>query len=287
LLSLADEFAVNTEWVTAGVSKRVAIPKFLWSSTLPDVQQFNNGVAYFRDYIRAVIEKRRIEEAEGKGVKDLMSAMFHAKEDDEAPMTDDEILDETIMFFLAGHETSSNTLCWALHGLSQNPNVLNKLIDEVDRVLEGREPTWEDLPKLRYMDAVLKEALRLYNTVPMTGRCATKDFEFKGTHIPKGTRLMLYLQGAHTDADFFPQPDKFLPERWETPEAASLPFFAFGYGARMCIGRKFAWTEMQVALARLLQHFTFDLVPGQTIERVHSITKGPKNGIKFVFKSRN
>jgi cytochrome P450 len=136
------------------------------------------------------------------------------------------------------------------------------------------------------MDHVLKETLRLYNTVPMTGRITTRDVEFKGLQLPKGTQVLLYLEGSHMDQDYFPEPTKFHPERWEAPEAASLPFYAFGYGARMCIGRKFAWTEMQVALARILQHLTFELVPNQTINRVHSITKGPKEGIKFVFKPR-
>jgi cytochrome P450 len=282
----ADEFAINTDHITTGVSKRISIPRPLWNLALKDSKQFNESAAYFRNYIRGVIEKRRREEAEGKGAKDLMSAMFQAQEDGEAPMTDDEILDETIMFFLAGHETSSNTLCWALYALSQHPNALEKLIEEVDRVLGSRDPEWEDLPKLKYMDAVLKEALRVYNTVPLTGRIALRDIEFKGTRIPKGTQLVLFLQGVHTDPEIFPEPDLFKPERWEGPDASSLPFLAFGYGARMCIGRKFAWTEMQVALARMLQHFTFELVPGQTIERIHSITSGPKHGIRFIFKPR-
>jgi cytochrome P450 len=86
--------------------------------------------------------------------------------------------------------------------------------------------------------------------------------------------------------EYYPEPEKFLPERWEAPDAASLPFFAFGYGARMCIGRKFAWTEMQIALARIVQNFTVELAPGQTIEGVHSVTKGPKKGMKILFKPR-
>jgi cytochrome P450 len=282
-----DDFAKNTEIVAEGLNRRIFLPKLLWNAVLSDGKAYLDGADYIRKYIRDVVEKRRAEdEADEDDKKDLMSAMFKAKEDDEAPMSDDEILDETIMFFLAGHETSSNTLCWTLLGLCNNPEALRKCTEEVDRVLEGREPEWEDLHKLKYMDAVLKESLRFYNTAPVTGRLTTKDVEFKGSVIPKGTQLMVFIQGTHMDSDYFKEPEKFMPERWEADDASHLPFLAFGYGARMCIGRKFAWTEMQVVLARILQNFTLELAPDQTIKAVHSVTKGPKAGIKIVFNPR-
>jgi len=161
-------------------------------------------------------------------------------------MTDTQVRDEALTLFLAGHETTANALTWAWYLLSQNPDCERRLHQELDTVLEGRAPGWDDLPQLRYTEMVFAEALRLYPPAWAIGRQALEPFELGGVQIPAQSILIMSPFLVHRDARWFENPERFEPERW-TPEARDarpkFSYFPFGGGARVCIGERFAWMK--------------------------------------------
>jgi cytochrome P450 len=189
--------------------------------------------------------------------------------------------------FLAGHETTAIALSWTCYLLTQNPQIAANLADELRTVLGDREPTPEDLPRLRYTDMVLKEAMRLYPAVWGIGRRAIADCEIGGYRIAAGTNVFLFQWLTQRDARFFPDPDRFDPERWrEDPvRSGKIPrfaYFPFGGGPRVCVGASFAMMEATLLLAMIVQRFHLDLVPGHAVEILGSVTLRPKHGIRVI-----
>ena len=167
-------------------------------------------------------------------------------------MSIQQVRDEAMTLFLAGHETTAVAMTWTMYLLSRHPGVEEKLQAELDEVLNGRVPEPEDLPRLAYTRKVLSESMRLFPPVTGIGRQAIRDTEVGGYALPEGTIVGLSQWTVHRDARWYPEPRRFDPERWEPDEEAKRPrysYFPFGGGPRLCIGEPFAWMEGILLLA--------------------------------------
>jgi cytochrome P450 len=195
---------------------------------------------------------------------DLVSMLLAARdpENPDAPgMSDQQIRDEAMTIFLAGHETTANAMAWTWHLLGQSRSVESRLHDELARVLNGRTPTVEDVPKLEYTRAVVAESMRVYPPVWTMGRKAIDEHTIDGHLIAPGSLVIMSQWIAHHDPRWWNEPDTFRPERWlESAPTKTRPkysYFPFGGGSRLCIGESFAWTEAILLLATIAQRWTF------------------------------
>lgn len=205
-------------------------------------------------------------------------------EDTGGKMTDLQVRDEAMTLFLAGHETTANTLSWTFYLLSQNPAAEAKLHAEIDEVLESRAPTFEDLPKLQYTEMIISESMRLFPPAWGIGRRSLVDQSIGPYSVPKDSIILLSPFVTQRDPRFFPEPEKFKPERWTAEAKASLPAFAyfpFGGGARRCIGEGFAWAEAILILATLCKGWRVRLDQSNPVELNALFTLRPKNGIQM------
>jgi cytochrome P450 len=204
-------------------------------------------------------------------------------------MSDTEVRDETMTLFLAGHETTANALAWGLHLLSRNPEVYTRLCNEVDTVLGGRSPTLEDMPRLPYALQVFKETMRLYPPAYIVGRTAMRDVSIGEHTLPKGITAFINIYGMHHRAKFFPNPERFDPDRFRPEvekEMVRSSYLPFGAGPRVCIGNQFALLEGQVVLAALAQRIKFEAASTREIQTEPLITLRPKNGVPLLVRRR-
>ena len=175
--------------------------------------------------------------------------------------------------------------------LGQHPQVEAKLIEELHAVLADREPTPENLPRLRYTEMVLKESMRLYPPVWRIARKAIADCEIGGYRVTAGTNIFIFQSLTQRDPRFFANPDAFDPERWrEDPiRCGKIPrfaYFPFGGGSRVCLGAAFAMLEATLVLAMIQQKFHLDLVPGHLVTPVPTVTLRPRGGIRVTVRRR-
>src|SRR5882757_1359487 len=269
--------------IAANFGRTVLIP--LWVPT-PRNLRAKLGIKRLEKVIYRIIENRR---ASGGDSGDLLSILLQAQDEDGTRMSDRQLRDETITLFLAGHETTANTLSWTWWLLAQNPAVEKKLHEELDGVLGGRAPTVDDLPKLTYLSHMLTESLRLYPTAWGMARLAAEEHEIAGYPVRPGYGVAFAQWVMHRDARWFDAPLEFRPERWENDLAKQLPrfaYFPFGGGPRQCIGNTFALMEASVVLATVGQRFRFALAPDHKVTPLASITLRPKNGIQVRLEAR-
>ncbi|MBM3809472.1 MAG: cytochrome P450 [Acidimicrobiia bacterium] len=219
--------------------------------------------------ILRVINERRHGTSDAAG-GDLVSMLLAARDPEnpsEAGMTDAQIRDEAMTIFLAGYETTANAMSWTWHLLGGHPHVAAKLHDEIAHVLDGGEPTVEDVPKLEYTRAVIAESMRLFPPAWTMGRLAIEPHTIAGHSIPAGALVLVPQWLAHRDPRWWPEPEVFRPERWaEKSERPKYAYFPFGGGSRICIGEAFAWTEAILLLATIAQRWSFTPVRPPQIE---------------------
>lgn len=231
--------------------------------------------------VREMIALRR---AQGFSRPDLLSKLLAAKDDETgAGMSDQQVRDEVLILFLAGHETTALAISWTFHLLSQHPKVEAALVDELNTVLAGRDPTFEDLPRLKYAERVVHESLRLYPPAWSLGREALAPFEMGGQRFEKGAWIWVLPWTMHRDPRFYPDPLAFRPERWEDGFAKKLPrgaYIPFGAGPRVCIGNQFAMMESVLLLATIAQRFSLRAAPSPAVIPEPAITLRFKHGIK-------
>ena len=261
------------------------LPSFI---PIPTTRRLQRAVGQLDKVIYEIIRRRR---TSGQTSGDLLSVLLRAQDDEGLGMTDRQLHDEIMTLFLAGHETTANALSWTWLLLGQNPGVEEKLVEELRRVLSGRSPTAADLPRLTYTEMILREAMRLYPPVWVIGRRGLAPFRMGEYELPAETNVLMSQIITHRDARYFPDPDRFDPDRWKAddPRFVSLPrfaYFPFGRGPRVCIGAGFAMMEAVLLLATIAQRFTLTLVPGQTIEKLPSVTLRPKSGIRVILHRR-
>jgi cytochrome P450 len=222
---------------------------------------------------------------------DLLS-MLLAAQDEEAGgrgMTDEQVRDEAMTIFLAGHETTANALAWTWYLLSSAPDVEARLHEEIDRVLGGRLPTMADMPSLPFAEQVVTESMRLYPPAWIIGRRAIDAYPVGDYLLPPRTIVIISPYVLHRDPRRFSEPDRFLPERWTPEFKASLPPFAyvpFGGGPRRCIGESFAWMELVLVLSTIAQRWRLRVVPEHPVVPQPVITLRTKHGIKMTAVAR-
>ncbi|HEU0167222.1 MAG TPA: cytochrome P450 [Chloroflexota bacterium] len=253
---------------------------------LPENYRYKAAVAQLNRIIYGIIAERR---ASGEDAGDLLSMLLSAQDIDGERMTDQQVRDEAMTLFLAGHETTANALSWTAYLLAQNPEVDAKLAHELRTVLNGRAPTVDDLPSLPYTANVITESMRLYPPAWVIGRIAVEPCTIGGQPIEPGTLLWASQWVVHHDGRWYQDPEQFRPERWTPEFQRQLPkfaYFPFGGGQRICIGNNFALMEASLILATVAQRYRLELVPRQRIEGLPSITLRPKYGIQMVARAR-
>ncbi|MGH9847761.1 MAG: cytochrome P450, partial [Blastocatellia bacterium] len=274
--------------VTMQAFNRLTLPfsNLIERLPLPSVRRFARAKERLDATIYRMIRERR---ASGEDQGDLLSMLVQARDEegDGTGMTDEQLRDEAMTIFLAGHETTANALTWTWYLLSQYPAVEARLHAEIDEVSNGRLPTAEDFPRLKYAEMVLAESMRLYPPAWIIGRRALSDYSIDGYRIPAGSILLMSQYVVHHRAEYFPDPFRFDPERW-TPEAKEsrpqFSYFPFGGGPRLCIGEQFAWMEGVLVLAAIAQRWR--LLATET-PRIHPlITLRPKGGLRMTAEAR-
>jgi cytochrome P450 len=218
----------------------------------------------------------------------LMQAQYEGDEQDAhegRTMSDQQLRDEVMTLFLAGHETTALALSWTLYLLSQNPHAEARLRKELDEVLQGRSPSLADLPNLTYTRMALDESMRLYPPAWVTERKSLQDDEIGGYPIPAGTTVVICPYVTHRHPQFWADPETFDPERFNPENANGRPryaYFPFGGGPRQCIGNTFALLEAHLILATILQRYRLELAPGWQVQPDPLITLRPKGGLWMV-----
>ena len=248
--------------------------------------RFNRDVRRIDRFVYRLIEERRVS---GEDTGDLLSMLLAARDEDGGRMTDKQLRDELMTIFLAGHETTALALTWAWYLLAQNPEAEARLAAELEEVLDGRAPTVEDLPRLRYADWVVKESMRLYPPAWAVGRECVRECEVGGYRVPVGMQVFGFQWVVQRDPRWFTDPLAFRPERWGEESVARLPkyaYFPFGGGPRLCIGNYFATMEAVLILSTVAQRFRLRLLPGHPVEPLPALSLRPKHGLKVTLEAR-
>ncbi|HEV3445991.1 MAG TPA: cytochrome P450 [Gemmataceae bacterium] len=213
---------------------------------------------------------------------DLLSMLLQVRDEDGSGMSDLQLRDQVMTLFLAGHETTANSLSWTWYLLARHPEVEAKLGKELQDVLGGRPPTVADLPRLRYTDYVVCESMRLYPPVFAFGREALQACTLGGYEIPAGATVIMSQWIMHRHPRYFDNPEEFHPDRWANgllQRISKYVYFPFGGGPRICIGNTFAMMEASLVLATLAQHYRFTLLPEPPVVPWPAVTLRPRHGI--------
>lgn len=269
---------------TARVGRLIKPPD--WFPT-PLNRRFERAASHLDRLIYDFIAQRRASGVEGD---DLLSLLLHAHDEQDGRMTDRQLRDEAMTLFMAGHETTANTLAWVWYLLATNPDAEQRLHAELDAVLAGRSPTIEDYPRLRFAEHVVNEALRLYPTVWMVGREVVEPCHVGPYPIKRGTTVYMSQWIVHRDPRWFDEPLVYRPERWDDPKMKALPryaFFPFGGGPRICIGNNFAMLEAVLLLSEIAQRFQLRLANPAPIRPLPTMTLRPVGGVRVVLRSRS
>ena len=260
------------------------LPKFVPTPSRAHMQE---GVNYINGLLMEMIEKRR---AEGSDKHDLLTMLMDARDDEDQPMSTTQLLDEIRSLYLAGHETTATTLSWTWYLLSRSPEAYARLEAEIDEVLQGRAPTADDVQRLPYCNAVIKESLRCYPVAWITQRVALEDVEIGGYQIAKDTAIFLSPWIVHHDPRWYDEPEAFMPERW-LKDKADLPpreaYIPFGGGPHICLGNGLAMMEGVLLLATLLQRYRISVVAEHPPEIELAGTLRPKSGLQASFTQRS
>ncbi len=257
---------------------------------LPFVKRFQRARETLDRIIYRMIDERR---ASGEDKGDLLSMLLMARDQEDLAsggMSDEQVRDEAMTLFLAGHETTANALTWTWYLLSQNPQIAARMHAEIDDVLQdGRVPGFDDLPQLKYVEMVLAEGMRLYPPPWGVGRKAIGPHRIGEYTAEPGSIMLMSPYVMHRDPRYYVDPERFDPDRWLPEIAAQRPkfaYFPFGGGARLCIGERFAWMEGILLLAILGHKWNPQLVPGHRVEHKAMITLRPKYGMQMVLQPR-
>lgn len=238
---------------------------------------------------RAVLDEIVFSEIAGRradpdpGRQDILSLLIGARGEGGEAFTDREVRDQVMTLMFAGHDTSTSTLSFMMHELARHPDVLARLCEEQDRVLGGATPTVDQLEKeMPYLEMVLDEVLRLYPPAWIGPRRAVREFEFGDYAVPEGAYVNYCSWASHRIPEVFPDPEAFVPERFERERKAALPrgaYVPFGGGSRICIGKRFGQTEVKLVATMLLQRLRLDALPGRTMTVRQMPTLSPKGGL--------
>jgi cytochrome P450 len=256
---------------------------FMERLPLPSARRFIAARQRLDARVYRMLRERR---ASGVDHGDLFSMLLLAQdaEGDGQGLTDQQIRDEVVTIFLAGHETTASALTWSWYLLAQHPEVHRRLHAEVDEVLGERLPTLDDIPHLPFVSGVFAEALRLYPVAAMIFRRALEDHPVGDYVIPRGGIVILSQYVMHRDRRFYPNPDVFDPDRWAPEMRASRPrfsYFPFGGGPRVCIGEGFASLEGVLVLATIAQRWRPRLLTAPPVRLDPKLGTRPNDAWRF------
>nr|XP_006998799.1 cytochrome P450 3A13-like [Peromyscus maniculatus bairdii] len=222
----------------------------------------SDAISFFKKFIEET-KKDRLENTQEHQV-DFLQLMMNSQNskdlESHKPLSDLEILAQSITFIFAGYETTSTALSFIMYLLAIHPNVQKKLQHEIDAVLPNKEPTtYEALVEMEYLDMVVNETMRLYPVVTRVNRLSKKDAEINGVFIPKGTQVIIPIFVLYRDPKYWSEPEEFRPERFSKENKDRLnpyTYLPFGHGPRNCIGMRFALINMKLATVKILQNFS-------------------------------
>ncbi|MFE4450622.1 cytochrome P450 [Streptomyces sp. NPDC056796] len=263
--------------VMNGVGARVMLPDWVERIPLPFNRRFNAA----RDAVRATINQAVTElQKSGQDTGDMLSLLLHATDEETGePLTGHQISSEILTLAVAGTETTASVLSWALYEIARDADIERAVLDELDTVLGDRPIAFADLPRLPYLDRVVRETLRLHHTGWLVTRRTITQTRLGPWSIPAGTELAYCQHALHRDPALFPDPLAFDPDRWldEAQAEAITPgaFLPFGAGKHKCIGDRFALTELVTALATIVRRARFELVPPHEVRPVAQATVRP------------
>lgn len=263
------------------------VPAPLWVPT-EDSRRLHGAVRELDRLIYGLIARRRRGETGGQ---DLLALLDSPEPDTGERLTDRELRDEVVSLFVAGYETTANALAWTWYLLARHPEVEARARAEVAQVLGSRPPGAEDLPRLRYVTQVLEESMRMYPPAWLITRQAREEDVVGGYRIPADKRLIIALAPwvLHHQPQWWPEPERFDPDRFLPERAAGRPrhaYMPFGAGQRHCIGSQFAMVEMVLVVSRVLQHGRLRPLPGWEVELEPLMSLRPKGGLPMLLEPR-
>jgi len=276
----ADDIHSDVNAAVREIASRLARPFVIPDAfPLPGHIRYRRVVRRIDRFIARVIEKQR---TRPPNQGDLLSILMSARDETGQPMPDRQLRDEAVTLLLAGHETTALALSWTFYLLGRHPDVDAELAAEVQSVLNDREATVDDLPRLTFTEHVVTEAMRLYPPAWFFGREALHDCEVGGYPTRAGTTVLVSPWVLHRDPRFYDAPGAFRPGRWSNDLARKLPRFAympFGGGPRICIGNRFAMMEAVLILATVIQRFRLEWQSDRPVVPRPSITLRPQGGV--------
>ena len=288
---IGEAFEVSNDYITIRGNQPVPLRKLLHRLPVPLTHRFKRGLAYLDETVYSLIEQRRQSGLDGD---DLLSLLLNVRDDEaenpaDAVMTDQQVRDETITLFAAGHETTAVALTWTWYLLATHPEIQDRFQAELDEVLNGRIPTPGDISNLPFTERVLTESMRLYPPIWSTGRMTYQPITLGGWEIPAGAGLVAPQLLIQRDPRWFDEPLEFRPDRWTPQFRENLPAFAyypFGGGPRLCIGEGFARMEAILILATLGQRWTVRHDAQHEVELMPLVSLRPKGGMPLFLERR-
>jgi cytochrome P450 len=267
---------VATEYRLLWQTWRALLPRWV---PLPSHSRLERARGVLDEILLELIQTKRKSPGD-----DLLSELVALTDEQGQGMTDEQLRDEAMTLFLAGHETTALALTYTLRLLSAHGATYEKLVAEVAQVLGGRAPTQADVDRLPFTSAVVRESMRLYPPVWAMARLATADVNVAGITVPAGTQVILSQWVVQRDARWFPEPLAFRPERWlngETAELSRFAYFPFGGGPRVCIGQHFALLELVLVVARAAQSLRFGLEGPADVALAPVVTLRPRDPVRL------
>lgn len=252
-------------------------------------RRFEDAQRELDDAVNALIAARRQTLTSDARASDLLSVLMLTRDEQGQCLTQQELRDQLLTLYVAGHETTSHALSWSFYLLSQHPEARARLDEEHARVLNGRLPRFDDLAQLPYTEQVLHESLRLYPPVFAIPRRARRDVRVGEYALPAGSEVVLWIYYTQRDPRYFSEPERFIPERFEPESAAQRPKYAyvpFGAGQRACIGQLFALQEAQLVLATWWPRLRLAYAGRRRPRLRTGVTLSPRGGLPVVIKAQ-
>ena len=282
LQELSDLITVVQEFII----REVRQPFFHWWFKMSGLIRKHIALAHnAQSIIQKVIDARRQAPSHAD---DLMNMLLAARYEDGSPMSDQQLIDESLILFVAGHETSANAMSWTLYLLCQYPEILEKLAAEISEVVGDKQINFEDISRLQYMRQVIEESMRLFPPAWVSDRVSIEDDEICGFSFPANTIVILYFYGLHHNPKYWDRPEEFNPDRFDpkfNKERHPFAYAPFGGGPRLCIGNHFAMMEMQLMLAEIVRRFNFTMEQ-KALDLQPLVTLRPRGGMFMRLKNR-
>lgn len=278
--ALSEAVSFLTLHIQKRIQSLIALPHAI---PTPENRKFSKNMHYIDSIVDSIIEQHK---HSSKTDIDILSRLLVTKDpESDKPLTDSELRDEIRTFFLAGHETTATSLTWIHYLLAKHTDVRTKMISEIHSVVgTDRDPIYEDLQKLVYMEQIINESLRLYPPIYIFSRSPQKEDIIDGYIIPIGSTLIVSQYVTQRDPSLWVEPNQFKPERFEEEKIKNIhkyAFIPFGGGPRTCIGKNFAMFEMKVALTKIYQKHVFNLKTTEEVKPEPHFTLRPAENILF------